>query len=63
LEKRLLKNTIRKTPETHFKNVQRFIDLKDHNELYAPSFVAERIYTMDVKNQLENGTIVDIRKL
>jgi len=48
--------------KTHFKNVQRFIDLKNHNELYAPSFVADNVYTLDTENQLENGAIVDIRK-
>ena len=58
-----MQTAIRKTPESNFKNVQRFIDLKDHNELYAPSFVADSIYTIDTKNQLENGAIVDIRKL
>lgn len=58
-----MQTAIRKTPKTHFKNVQRFIDLKNHNELYTPSFVAESIYTIDTENQLENGAIVDIRKL
>lgn len=52
---------IRKTDESDFKNVQRFKDLKENNELYTPDFVAEKIYTIDVENQLENGDIIDIR--
>ncbi len=52
---------IRKTDESDFKNVQRFKDLKENNELYTPDFVAEKIFTIDVENQLENGDIIDIR--
>jgi len=53
---------IRKTAISQFKNVQRFIDLKNKNELYSAEFVAERIYQIDTLNQLENGGIIDIRK-
>lgn len=54
---------IRKTPESDFKNVQRFIDLKNNNELYSPKFVADKIFTIDVENRLNNGDIVDLRQL
>ena len=54
---------IRETPETNFKNVQRFIALKDQNELYTPSYVAQRIYEIDSSNFLKNGDIIDLRKL
>ena len=57
-----MQTTIRKTTATEFKNVQRFIDLKENNELYSPEFVANRIYQIDLQNQLENGAIIDIRK-
>ena len=53
---------IRKTSEKQFKNVQRFKELKENNELYSPKFVADKIYQIDIKNQLESGDIVDIRK-
>ncbi len=57
-----MQTTLRKTTATEFKNVQRFKDLKENNELYSPEFVASRIYQIDSKNQLENGDIIDIRK-
>lgn len=55
--------TIRKTPENKFKNVQRFIHLKENNELYSPEFVAAKIYHIDISNSLENGAIVDLRNM
>ncbi|MBE7630215.1 SDR family NAD(P)-dependent oxidoreductase [Tenacibaculum piscium] len=54
---------IRNTKETDFKNVQRFIDLKNQNKLYTPSFVADTIYKIDTQNQLSNGDIFDIRNI
>jgi benzil reductase ((S)-benzoin forming) len=54
---------IRKTSEKEFKNVQRFKELKDNNELYSPEFVATKIYQIDIQNQLENGDIIDIRSV
>ena len=58
-----MQNAIRETSEKEFKNVQRFKDLKNNNELYAPAFVADRIYQIDISNELENGDIIDIRKI
>jgi len=56
-----MQTTIRKISESKFKNVQRFIELKENNELYTPEFVANKIYFLDTKNQLENGAIIDLR--
>lgn len=53
---------IRKTPQSDFKDVKRFVELKENNKLYSPEFVANRIYQIDIQNQLENGAIIDIRK-
>jgi benzil reductase ((S)-benzoin forming) len=58
-----MQTAIRKTTPTEFKNVQRFKDLKENNELYSPKFVADRIYHIDTSNVLENGAIVDIRNI
>jgi benzil reductase ((S)-benzoin forming) len=57
-----MQTAIRKTTEAEFKNVQRFIELKENNELYTPNFVADKIYQLDISNTLENGNIIDIRK-
>jgi len=58
-----MQTAIRKTSEAQFKNVQRFKDLKNNNELFSSEFVANKIYEIDTLNQLENGDIVDIRKI
>ncbi len=54
---------IRKTSESDFKNVQRFIDLKENNQLYSPEFVADKIFIIDTKNKSQSGDIIDIRTL
>lgn len=56
-----MQTAIRKTTKTEFKNVQRFKDLKENNELYAPEFVATKIYQLDISDTLQNGAIIDIR--
>ncbi|ARV05199.1 hypothetical protein BTO04_00150 [Polaribacter sp. SA4-10] len=56
-----MQNQIRKTNKADFKNVQRFKDLKENNELYSSEFVAEKIYSIDIENQLQSGDIIDIR--
>ena len=56
-----MQTQIRSTKETDFKNKQRFVELKENNQLYTPSFVADSIYKIDVENQLDNGDIIDIR--
>lgn len=56
-----MQTQIRKTSENDFQNVQRFIDLKESNQLYKPEFVADKIYQIDTENELSNGDIIDIR--
>ena len=56
-----MQTQIRDSSETKFKNVQRFKDLKEQNQLYTPEFVADRIYQIDQQKQLENGAIIDLR--
>ncbi|WP_299709582.1 SDR family NAD(P)-dependent oxidoreductase [uncultured Tenacibaculum sp.] len=56
-----MQTQIRSTKIEDFKNVQRFIDLKENKELYTPDFVAERIYTIDSNEKLENGKTIDLR--
>ncbi|MDO6601004.1 (S)-benzoin forming benzil reductase [Tenacibaculum sp. 1_MG-2023] len=52
---------IRKTDKTDFKNLDRFIELKENNQLFTPDFVAETIFKVDIENTLNSGDIVDIR--
>ncbi len=58
-----MQSQIRNTSENDFKNLQRFIDLKENNELYTPEFVANTIYTIDIEDRLVNGAIFDIRNV
>ncbi|MBL4568629.1 MAG: SDR family NAD(P)-dependent oxidoreductase [Flavobacteriaceae bacterium] len=57
-----MQTQIRKTPESNFKNVQRFIDLKNNDELYTTKFVADKIYDIDQSNMLKNGDVIDLRE-
>lgn len=56
-----MQNQIRKTNKADFKNIERFKYLKENNELYSPEFVAQKIYSIDIENQLQSGDIIDIR--
>ena len=58
-----MQSQIRTTEVSNFKNVQRFIDLKNNNKLYSPQFVAERIYNLDSSNKLTNGQTIDLREV
>ncbi|SNR15659.1 SDR family NAD(P)-dependent oxidoreductase [Tenacibaculum jejuense] len=58
-----MQSQIRTTEVSNFKNVQRFIDLKNNNELYSPDYVAERIYNLDISNKLVNGQTIDLREV
>lgn len=58
-----MQTQIRNTHQKNFNSLQRFKDLKENNELYTPTFVAEKIYTIDTEEQLESGAIVDLRTL
>ncbi len=54
---------IRGTKEEDFKNLQRFVDLKENNDLYSADYVAATIYSIDIENKLSNGDIFDIRNI
>ena len=56
-----MQTQIRNTSVSDFKNVQRFIDLKENKELYTPEFVAKRIFDLDTQNKLKNGETIDLR--
>lgn len=58
-----MQTQIRSTSEKDFKNVQRFIDLKQQQQLYTPSYVATTIVKLYKENTLANGTVLDIRNL
>ena len=52
---------IRKSKESEFSNVQRFIDMKKNNELSSPQVIADSIYQIDNDPHYESGEIVDVR--
>ncbi|CAM1370907.1 (S)-benzoin forming benzil reductase [Tenacibaculum xiamenense] len=54
---------IRGTKKEDFKNLQRFVDLKENNDLYSAEYVAETIYNIALENKLENGSVFDIRNI
>ncbi|WP_372795163.1 SDR family NAD(P)-dependent oxidoreductase [Lutibacter sp.] len=54
---------VRTTPKQNFKSVQRFIDFYKHGDLLSPKEVANKIYHLDVTDELKNGQILDIRNL
>jgi len=58
-----MQENIRKTSEKDFKDVQRFIDLHENNQLYTPEFVANKLFELATKAQLNNGEIIDLRNL
>lgn len=58
-----MQKKIRNTPKKHFKAVQRFIDFFEHGELFSPEQVAEKVYHLDIKGELKNGHILDIRNV
>lgn len=58
-----MQQEIRNTKKEDFKNLERFVALKENNQLYTPEFVAESIYTIDTENKLTSGDIVDIRNI
>ncbi|CAL2084282.1 SDR family NAD(P)-dependent oxidoreductase [Tenacibaculum sp. 190524A05c] len=58
-----MQSQIRTTNSSDFRNVQRFIDLKENKELYTPEYVASKIFELDTKGSLKNGLTVDLRDL
>ncbi len=58
-----MQEQIRTTPQKNFKNRQRFIDLKEQNQLYTTDYVAQMIYKLHQSDELANGCVFDIRNL
>lgn len=58
-----MQTKIRGTSKEDFKNVERFIELKDTGALSDPKSVGEKIYTLDADGLFNNGAIVDIRNV
>jgi len=56
-----MQENIRQSSKEDFKEIQRFIDLKNTNSLAKPEDVAEKIYSIDISQNIENGSILDIR--
>ncbi|OSY89362.1 hypothetical protein WH52_01625 [Tenacibaculum holothuriorum] len=56
-----MQTQIRETQKSDFKNLQRFIDLKENNQLFTPKYVAETIFKIDTSNYLNSGDVYDIR--
>ncbi|MDY0779635.1 (S)-benzoin forming benzil reductase [Tenacibaculum sp. IB213877] len=56
-----MQSQIRSTDPQDFKNLQRFIDLKENKQLFSAEFVAKTIYTLEQQNKLINGETIDVR--
>lgn len=54
---------IRSTPKEQFPMLDKFIELKEKGLLAQPQDVAPVIYRYITQDQIENGTIIDIRDL
>jgi len=57
-----MQDLIRETDESDFKAVQRFIDLKNNQQLSDPAEVAKRIFKVDQNTSIGNGEIVSVRE-
>ena len=57
-----MQSKIRNSSSESFSNVERFIAMKENNELASPDSVAQLIYEIDTDNSISNGEIVDVRK-
>nr|MBA3900918.1 SDR family NAD(P)-dependent oxidoreductase [Bacteroidota bacterium] len=55
-----MQEKIRKTSASDFKNVGKFIELKEQNLLADPMDVACKIFTLDENNKFENGDITSL---
>lgn len=58
-----MQTQIRSTDETDFSLKQRFVDLKENNQLFSADFVANTIFTLALENKIASGKTVDIRDL
>lgn len=58
-----MQQEIRETNATDFVNKDRFVALKNNNELYSTKFVANAIFDLATNNKIESGQTVDIRNI
>lgn len=58
-----MQTQIRSTDESNFKLKQRFVDLKENNQLYTTEFVANTIFDFVTNEKLVSGETVDVREL
>jgi benzil reductase ((S)-benzoin forming) len=58
-----MQEQIRATDEKDFKDVQRFIELKEQGHLANPEEVAQKIFSIEANPQFNSGDIIDIRDL
>lgn len=56
-----MQNQIRNTDILHFKDINRFIELKESGSLAHIESVGKEIYDIDNDKQYENGSIIDVR--
>ncbi|MFP5319710.1 MAG: SDR family NAD(P)-dependent oxidoreductase [Acidimicrobiia bacterium] len=54
---------IRKTPEEDFPNRQKFVDIHARGKLTPPEEVARTIWSLLEGDDLDNGSVVDVREL
>ncbi|MDJ1473597.1 (S)-benzoin forming benzil reductase [Xanthocytophaga flava] len=58
-----MQSAIRESTREDFKDIDRFIELKNTNALAEPTDVANQIYQVALDTAIENGAILDLRKL
>lgn len=58
-----MQTQIRSTNENDFKAKQRFVNLKENNQLFSPDFVATTIFNFISQNNLTSGETIDIRDM
>ena len=56
-----MQKEIRNTSKQNFPHVDRFIDLKNNNELFSPEFSAKQILSIFSDKSIHSGSIIDIR--
>lgn len=58
-----MQTEIRSKNEQQFKNINRFIELKEQKLLSSPKDAANNIYKIYTNNSLPNGTVIDVRSV
>ena len=58
-----MQSEIRNSSEKDFKEVERFIELKNSNKLFSPDFSAKKIFEIHQKDDYLSGASIDIRDI